>query len=334
MRSPSESVRNKKNKTYHKLASLLTCILFGATICTFGYQQIYAIERPHGIAIDSTGNIYTSESGNSVEKLDSNGQILTTWGVKGDGEGEFNDPHGVAIDGSGNIYVVDTANFRVQKFSPDGSFILSIGSEGRNDGQFIHPHAVAVDDSENVYVGDYLIPKIQKFDSNGNFISKWGTEGQGPSQFRVEREGEGVGPEGIDTDKSSNVYIADPGNARVQKFDNDGNFITMWGSNGTGKGHFIYPSGLTVDPSGNIFVSDEVNKNIQKFDSNGNFITMWGSPEIFGHVHYIATDPAGNVFVTDLENGNIQKFDNNGNALAEFRLKKLMNPKVNKSRIK
>ena len=54
-------------------------------------------------------------------------------------------------------------------------------------------------------------------------------------------------------------------------------------------------------------------------DSNGNFITMWGSPEIFGHVHYIATDPAGNVFVTDLENGNIQKFDNNGNALAEFR---------------
>ncbi|MFZ0741543.1 MAG: hypothetical protein WBM37_14560 [Nitrososphaeraceae archaeon] len=42
-------------------------------------------------------------------------------------------------------------------------------------------------------------------------------------------------------DSSGDVYVADSGNNRIQKFDSDGNYITSWGSLGSGNGQFIYP---------------------------------------------------------------------------------------------
>ena len=43
------------------------------------------------------------------------------------------------------------------------------------------------------------------------------------------------------------MYVADYGNNRIQKFDSNGNFITKWGSKGTGDGQFDYPTGIAVD---------------------------------------------------------------------------------------
>ncbi len=78
-------------------------------------------------------------------------------------------------------------------------------------------------------------------------------------------------------DSSGNVYVADYGNNRIQKFDSNGNFITKWGSQGSGDGQFIQLNDVAVDSSGNVYVADYGNNRIQKFDSNGNFITKWGS---------------------------------------------------------
>jgi DNA-binding beta-propeller fold protein YncE len=81
----------------------------------------------------------------------------------------------------------------------------------------------------------------------------------------------------IAVDSSGYVYVADIYNYRIQKFDADGNFITKWGSEGTGDGQFYGPNGIAVDSRGNVYVADSYNNRIQKFDSNGNFITKWGS---------------------------------------------------------
>ena len=43
------------------------------------------------------------------------------------------------------------------------------------------------------------------------------------------------------------MYVADSYNHRIQKFDSDGNFITKWGSKGTGDGEFNTPHGISVD---------------------------------------------------------------------------------------
>ena len=84
-----------------------------------------------------------------------------------------------------------------------------------------------------------------------------GQTGTGDGQFI--RQGD------INVDSVGNVYVADTGNHRVQKFDTNGAFITKWGENGVGQGKFTSPYGVAVDSSGNVYVSDMGTHKIQVF---------------------------------------------------------------------
>jgi len=60
-------------------------------------------------------------------------------------------------------------------------------------------------------VGDFYNNRIQHFDRNGRFLTAWGGgKGDKPGQFS--------GPTGVTTDSQGNVYAADWGNHRIQKF--------------------------------------------------------------------------------------------------------------------
>ena len=92
----------------------------------------------------------------------------------------------------------------------------------------------------------------------GTFLLKWGTPtGSG--------NGELIQPSGVATDGSGNVYVADTGDHRIQKFDASGVFLATWGSHGTGNGQFDSPTGVATDGSGNVYVADTRNHRIQKF---------------------------------------------------------------------
>ena len=93
----------------------------------------------------------------------------------------------------------------------------------------------------------------------------WGSEGTGPGQF--------FRPEHADIDFAGNIYVADKGNNRIQKFTSAGAFVTMWGTFGSGDGQFNNPQGVAVDGAGNVYVADTNNDRIQKFDSSGSCIT-------------------------------------------------------------
>jgi DNA-binding beta-propeller fold protein YncE len=146
------------------------------------------------------------------------------------------------------------------------------------------------------------------------FDSTWGSEGSGDGQFHV--------PEGVAVDGSGNVYVADQGNDRVQKFTSTGTFLTSWGTTGTGDGEFRSPRGIAVDGFGNVYVTDAHNDRIQKFDSDGNFITKWGvSGTGDGELGYpiaVAVDGTGNVYVAEFGNNRISKFDSSGNFLTKW----------------
>ena len=93
-------------------------------------------------------------------------------------------------------------------------------------------------------------------------------------------------------------------------------FITKWGSFGSGDGQFAEAAGVAVDPAGNIYVVDLNNARIQKFAPDGRFITKWGSLGTadgqFDLPQAVVTDKSGNVYVIDGTNNRIEKFNSNG----------------------
>ncbi|HYI36423.1 MAG TPA: hypothetical protein VEX39_07455 [Thermoleophilaceae bacterium] len=188
-------------------------------------------DRPHtpqALDTDAAGNVYIANDVDPfIVKLNPNGRILTAWGSRGSGDGQFIAPDGLATDRAGDVYVSDRSNHTVQKFSANGRFITRWGGFGRGDGQFENPRGVATDGSNNVFVVDGY-HTIQKFASSGRFLTRWG---RAPDvsppppppppppvpRSRRARSPYVVGPTDAATDAAGNVYIADVGHS-VRKF--------------------------------------------------------------------------------------------------------------------
>lgn len=91
--------------------------------------------------------------------------------------------------------------------------------------------------------------------NNYRFVTKWG------SYYSTDMNPYGVAV----SSTTGDVFVADRNNHRIQKFDFLGNYLSMWGSLGSGDGQFNNPSGIAVDSSGNVYVSDTYNHRIQVF---------------------------------------------------------------------
>ena len=218
--------------------------------------------RPAGIAVDDAGSVYVADSGNHrIQKFTSTGTFVTEWGRRGSASGRFRYPLGLAIDGGGSVSVTDSGNHRVQKFTSTGAFIDEWGSRGTGNGQFDGPIGVAVDSDGYVYVADTFNFRVQKFTSTGTFVAKWGSRGSGNGQFGAGRAG---GPGGLAVDVGGNVYVTDSTD-RIEKFTSTGEFLTKWGTAGSGDGQFNVASDVAVDGDGNVYVTDTGNSRVQKF---------------------------------------------------------------------
>jgi sugar lactone lactonase YvrE len=261
--------------------------------------------KPYGIAVGSSGNIYVADYLNCrIQKFSSAGSYITQWGSLGTGDEQFGCPNDIALDSSENVYVTDECNHRVQKFNSGGTYTAQWGAQGAGDGQFNYPTGIAIDSSNKVYVVDKDNSRIQVFTSAGVFSSKWGSQGSGGGQLSY--------PLGIAIDTSGNVYVADTGNYRIQKYSSTGTFLGTWGSPGTGEGQFNNIQKVAVDSAGYVYATDGSNIRIQKFSSAGNFLYKWGSSGSdsgqFSSPFGIAVNSAGDVYVGDASNNNIQKF--------------------------
>lgn len=96
------------------------------------------------------------------------------------------------------------------------------------------------------------------------YRGEWGSLGSANGQFELNY--------GIAVDSEGNVYVADSGNYRIQKFTSRGIFLTQWGSLGNANGQFQWPVGIAADSDDQIYVVDTYGHCIQKFTSNGDFI--------------------------------------------------------------
>ena len=241
-------------------------------------------------------------------------------GQEGTDDGEFSSPTGITLDKDGNIYVADTDNHSIQKFDKAGKFLARWGGDpSSQEGQFYYPRGLAVGPDDMLYVADSGNNRVQKFDLEGNAQKAWGKFG---FAWRGAEMGKFDVPWGITTDQDGNIYVSDTSNARIQKFQPDGQSILKWGRDGSFDGAFFFPRGVAVDFVGNIYVADESNNRVQKFDARGSFLTKWGrdgsGPGQFRSPWGIACDALGNVYVVDSGNHRIQKFDGNGTFLCSF----------------
>src|SRR5215468_4405374 len=141
-------------------------------------------------------------------------------------------------------------------------------------------------------------------------LSSFGSTGSGAGQFQA--------PVGVAVNQSTgDVYVADSGNARVQKFDATGTFIAA-----SGAGQLSNPTSIAVDSSGgpsngDVYVGDAGPNVVLKFDSNGNFVaTIDGTASPQGHFSVVAgvsVDQSGNLWVADGNSDFISEYDPAGN---------------------
>jgi uncharacterized protein (TIGR03663 family) len=204
------------------------------------------------------------------------------------------------------------------------------GVAGAAPGQFAYPRAVAVDAAGNVYVADSGNNRVQVFNPDGTPLKQWGSTckldtgegcvGDGRGQFNE--------PWGIAVDGNGNVYVSDTWNHRIQKFDHQGNFLTMWGQFGSTGGElgqpdlFYGPRALQVGQDGNLYVMDTGNKRIQSFTPDGDFVGQYGGSGVvegrFDEPVGLGQDAAGNWYVADTWNQRIQKFDPQFNYVSQW----------------
>jgi tripartite motif-containing protein 71 len=305
------------------------------------------LNYPTAITIDATGNTYVSEYNNHrISKFDSSGNFVSTFGSYGSGNGQLSNPRGIVVATStGNTYVYDSGNSRMEEFNSSGNYVGQWGSSGTTGGKFTGAYGVAIDLSNNIYVADSGNNRIQKFDSSGNFVWAlgWGVAtGASTTEvctsscrtgFATTSVGGFNSPKGVAIATSSQyIYVADTGNNRIETFDPSGNYVSTFGSAGSGNGQFSAPAGIIVATStGNIYVFDSGHTQIQKFNSSGTYVAKWGSSgtgngqfEFNGfqstnpYSTGIALDSSENVYVVDPGNYRVQKFNLSGTYVSKF----------------
>src|SRR6476646_1063899 len=78
--------------------------------------------------------------------------------------------------------------------------------------------------------------------------------------------GEFDSPRAIATDSAGNIFVADTGNGRLEKFSPNGTFVTSIGQ-------FEAPSGIAIDRTGNIYVAEIASKHrLQKLGPDWTFV--------------------------------------------------------------
>ena len=91
-------------------------------------------------------------------------------------------------------------------------------------------------------------------------------------KYGISQPGSFLSPQHLAFDSENNLYVTDLGNARVQKFDSNGNFLLEWGSKGTQSGNFGHPSGIVISNEGLTSRNFELNPAVAKGSIDGDSI--------------------------------------------------------------
>lgn len=298
----------------------------------------------NGLALDSAGNLYISDTLNNRIRVVSGGTINTVVGngaaatstTLGDGgnaqTGRLNSAGCVAVDGGGNLYIADTKDNRIRKVS--GGVINTIVGPALTNGQPT-PYAVALL-SAPTNAGNNGCVAVDSTGTNVYF-----TEGNSVQKLNQLTGLVSVvaGQPSFIGNTTTTVTVNGVTSTTVT-----GTGIVAGASGADGDGGLAVnallnqPTGLAVDSAGNLFIADTQNQLIRRVDAvTGIIITLTGvvgggsddagSPNVttgavtarpaFGNrlnkAQAVAVDTSGNVYIANTGSGYIDKIDTSGN---------------------
>jgi DNA-binding beta-propeller fold protein YncE len=221
--------------------------------------------RPHGMRIDTDGNIWTTDvNGHTVTKMTPRGDVQLVLGVKGQpgdwseakGTRLLHEPTDVAVGPSGDIFVAQghgRAEPRVLRFDKNGAFIKSWGGRGTAPGTFDIAHSILVDATGRVYVADRQNRRVQVFDADGTFITEWRYAGL---------------PCGLQIGDNGQMYLVSGFAGQILRLDANGKVLAATGRPGKALGEFGEAHYLAIGPNHEIYVADTVKPALHKFVKN------------------------------------------------------------------
>ena len=172
--------------------------------------------RPTFMSWFNDGSFVVSDgyNGNRVAKFDKDGKFLWTSGQPGMPGGRetragfFNTVHGIAVDPmTQRVYVSDRSNRRIQVLDgTTGKPIDQWPVGAQTNLQFL----IVPADRSGVWGFADTVGKVAKWDFNGRLLYAWGVVGDFPGAF--------FNMHGASTDQEGNLYVAEVGGGRVQKF--------------------------------------------------------------------------------------------------------------------
>jgi len=182
------------------------------------------LSRPAGVALDSSGNLYIADTGNSEIRKLVGSNIFCVLGCGTTG-GSLSNPNGLALDATGAIYIADSQQHSVIKYSGVTLTVLAgTGNYGFSgdggpavDAQLDTPEGLTMDASGYIYIADSFNGRVRKILRDGTIQT---IAGNGAVAY----SGDGgpataaslYFPRGLAVDGQGNIYVSDTGNGCIR----------------------------------------------------------------------------------------------------------------------
>jgi sugar lactone lactonase YvrE/ribosomal protein S11 len=148
--------------------------------------------QPHGVAVDSLGNLFVADTGNATIRMITPAGVVTTLagnpGAKGSADGtganaSFTSPVGIAVDSNDTLFVTDGNAIRT--VTSRGAVTTLAGSQtyGSSDGtgaaaQFNGPGGIAIGSNGKIFVSDSGNSTIREISATGVVTTLVGIAGE------------------------------------------------------------------------------------------------------------------------------------------------------------